>query len=529
MATRTINEAFIAISELQLWYSLQAGSEITLANVSEIIPLRWVYFRDNWEFIKDSLIDSATTYEYPDLLRTQIASMSDLIEKQRNSQNTKVNPFSNSTILVDYYALWNNITVTSIPLTRQETTIVETKLNRVFRFIRTDFEDIRTKVTAARDELADVVGLSDDDYNNTTGRSSVTALKSVKVNDIVQMQVFQSTIKSVNYILANSQKLNTVQLDPFALARVNADNTDLQIATGRSVRLVRMNFGDNLQTLADRFLGDADRWLEIAIANGLKPPYVDEIGEAIPPISNGEDNKLNFAQTFAGENTLDKLYINQPVFLSSDTIKFPEQRTILDIKTVPISGEIVLELSGDSDLDKFKISENSVMRIYKPNTVNSLFFVAIPTDQALTETQIGETPFFLESKSEDEKRAGVDLLIDESGDLVFSSNGDLQLNYGLSNALQAVKLKVLSERGQSKRHPEYGMPAIQGVKSNDPEAVKNTIVTGINEMIEADTRFDRIEQIDVKQGDKNDFRVGLIVRLAGTGTLVPLSFKLNVN
>lgn len=529
MASRTVRDAYFAVADLKLWYSEKSGDNLTLSDIPEIIPMRWEYFRDFWEFIRPDVLESADNYAYPDLLRTQANDLTDFINRQKNSQNKAINPFSSSNTLSRFYAVWSNINVSSLATNRQEQRIIDDKLDRISKFIRTDFEHIRDELTAARDELADVVGLSDATYNSTVRRSSVSALKSVKISDIANMQVFQSAIKSVNYILANSNKLSTIQLDPFALARENANNSDIQIATGRSVRLVRMKFGDNLQTLADRYLGDSDRWIEIAIANGLKPPYVDEIGEAISLLSNGENNKINFASITNGTDTAEKLYIGQPVFLSSAAIKFPEQRKIANIKIVPISGELIVELDGESDLDKYTLIDNAVMRVYKPNTVNSSFFVAIPTNQPLENNNVGETPFFLEASSEDEKRAAVDLLIDDDGDVVFGSNGDFQLSFGVANALQAVKLKVLSEKGQLKRHPNYGLPSVTGEKERDPVAIKQTLINGINEMINADPRFDRIEQIEVQRGDRTDIRIGLVVRMAGTGTLIPLSFKLNTD
>src|SRR5690606_24961551 len=108
------------------------------------------------------------------------------------------------------------------------------------------------------------------------------------------------------------------------------------------------------QDLAARYLGDSNRWLDIAIANGLKPPYIDEIGEAISLISNGEGNQVNISEVDpSGRSNKDKLFINQVIFISSDTLKFAEQRRIISIKEVPISGELVVELSGEADLDKF--------------------------------------------------------------------------------------------------------------------------------------------------------------------------------
>jgi len=527
MATKT-ETAFSSISDLKLWFRNQEGIDLKMSDIPEVIPLRWSFFKDRWEFIRNDVLAKADTYEFPDLLIDQITKLTNFIDRQKNSQNTAINPFSNSVVFSNYYAVWDNIFLSSLPLTRQEENLIKDKMIKVTRFVKTDFENMRVDFVAARDELADVTGLSDIDYNTTFDMASVRSLRDIKISDITLMQTYMSAIRNVDFILANSTSLETNTVDPFALARANADNPDIEIQDGKSGQLVKMNFGDSLQILAQRYLNNPDRWIEIAIANGLKPPYVDEIGEKLLLIANGDINQINIAATNTnGEANINKLYINQAIFLQSDTIKFPEQRSITNIKEVPISGEIVLELSGDVDLDKYKIDENAHIRVFKPNTINSNFLVMIPSDQPLSTEQVGETPFFLLSKSEDEKRAGVDLAINDDADIVFTSNSDLQLSFGVANALQAVKLKMVSERGQLPRHPNYGLPVVVGQKANDPSELQGALVAGVTDMISADPRFDRIEQLDVRHAAGNTFTIGMVVRMAGTGTLVPLSFTIN--
>lgn len=515
------------MSDLKLWYSDKAGNPLMMSHVPEIIPLRWPYFRDNWEFIIDTLRTKAASYPFPDMLNSKIDQFDSYIKIQRNSQNKRVNPFSNSSIYTNFYPIWDSIEVASLPLTRQETNLVDGKLNKIRRFIRTDFINIRNDIIAARDEMADTIGLSDPDYDFTYDRSPVNQLTTPKIKDVTNMQTLQDTLISIDLILANTNFLSTTTIDPFALARVNANNPDIDIRLNKSGRLVRMFFGDSLQSLAYRYLGDPDRWIDIAIANGLKAPYIDEIGQTIPLISNGSLNQINLSKTdVEGNLNIDKLYINQVVFLQSDTVKFPDQRIIVSLKEIPVSGEIVVELSGDSNLNTYTLADSAYIRVFKPNTVSSNFLVMIPSEDAV-EISPGRTPYFLSSKSEDEKRAGIDLAVNDNMDIVFTSSGDFQLSYGLANAIQAMQFKMMSEQGQLPKHPGYGLPSVVGVKLRDTEGLKQTIISGITQMVEDDPRFSRVEQLDVRVSN-GTLTIALMVRLAGSGTLVPLSFSVNV-
>jgi len=521
-----VSIAFSSLSDLKIWFNDRSGTSSTLADMQEIIPLRWTYFRDNWEFIVTILKGKLASYSYPDLLDAQINKLSELIRIQRHTVERRVNPFSNKSILTTYYAVWENLSLAALPLTKEETQISTSKIEKIRRYTETDFRRIRSDLANGRDEIADTIGLSDTDYNATYFRSSVPQLRSARIKDIDDMRNFQNAIGSVDYILANIGSLQTTSIDPFALARANANNPDIAIQTGLSGQLVHMYFGDSLQTLAARFLGDSDRWLEIAIANGLRSPYIDEIGSTIPLIANGSGSQLNIARVDGfGNPNIDKIYINQVIFLQSAVVKFSDQRSIISIKEIPISGEIVIELSGEPNLNIYQTIDSAHMRVFKPNTINSNFLVVIPSSNVVA-ANAKETPFFLASKGEDEKRAGIDLLVTEDGDLTFTASGDLQLSYGLANAQQAMKLKLTSEQGQSFRHPEFGMPSVMGQKITDPTVIKNQIITGIKDLVSTDSRFSRIETLNVSVGQGSAI-ISLVVRLAGTGTLLPLSFTVN--
>lgn len=522
------------ITNLNMWYKLQSGSELFLSDVPEILNYRWPYFRDNWEQIRDSYIDVISSYPDPDKLRLNIDSFTEFIKTQRISKSNR-NPFDNSDTLIRFYAIFDTTPINNIVLSFEETQIIENKTREINSYTRSDFLNIRSKLQSERDAIADKVGKTDEDYNRVFDRSAQPARVSVKNADINKIYNINEGIKSIDFILANSFSLSSSFVDPFALARQNANNPEIEIGSYASGTLVKINYGEDLRSLALRTLGDESRWIDIAIANGLKAPYIDEKGNKIPLISNASGNQINIAaKDNNNELNIDKMFIGQLVLLSSSVETFPDQRKILNIREVPVSGEIIIELDGEPDLDKYKLSDGAIVRIYKPNTINSSFFVLIPSEEELDSDFKTDTPWFLQSNDLVERNQKVDISINGDGDLDFNSTGDLQLSYGLQNSVQAIKLKLSVEQGELRRHPSYGLTAIQGSLNNNINSVQEILTQSVVDNIEADERFAGINNLDVVYvspdtgNDATGFYVNMTVNLANSNQTVPISFSVNI-
>jgi hypothetical protein len=526
----TLKEANIALANLSLWYKVRSGDVLQLSDLPTILSLRWNYFRESWEFIKPAVENKIPSYLDPDFLDEQIKELTKFIEAQRNSK-ARVNPFSDATILSRYYAVFDNIEVSSIPLTNEEQRIVAANISRVQSFSKNEFVAIKTALTGYRDKFTDVIGLSDDSYNSAYGRASVAPQVNATTIDANYIRVLQDSIKSVDFILANFFAVDAV-LDHFALARANANNPEINIGQYSSGRLVKLEYGEDLSSLANRFLGDPLKWIDIAIANGLKAPYIDEVGSRIPLLSNGSKNLLNISGTDAsGDLNIDKLYVNQLIEVKSDTLVIPQIRKIINLRQIPVSQEIIIELSGEQDMDAFLISENAHIRVYKPNTVNSGTYVLIPSAEPLPVGRKEEIPWFLATASDDEKQTKVDLAVDSSGDLILTPNGDIKFSFGLDNAVQAMKFKISTEEGALRLHPFYGLVNILGNRSDNFEDARSQIVQSITNQVEIDPRFERIEtlNVDFDNAGANAVLIELVVRLAGGGDkVIPITFTVNI-
>ena len=529
----TLDSTYQDIANVNLWLKTRSGDDILLSDVPTIIPLRWTYFRDNWEFIKAGMQDKVSKYFDPDFLNDQIKEFTKFIDSQKVGEQ-RINPFSDSITFHKFYAVFDNIQVDTIELTNEDSRLLDSTIAIVKAYSKNNFLSIRQNITDFRDRTADTYGLSDTNYNQTYHKSSIPPQITATIVELNLLVTLQNAIKTVDFILANLFAVDAA-VDPFALARANANNPEIDIGSYASGSLVRINYGENLESLATRYLGDPNKWIDIAIANGLKPPYIDEIGIRIPLISNGSGNQINLSETdVSGQLNIDRLYINQPVFLQSSTEVTVDQRSIVSIRQIPVSGEIIIELDGPSNLGIYQIANNANIRVYQANTINSSFYVLIPSTRPLQNDRKEELPWFLAKSAEDEKQAKIDIAVDSNGEINFATNGDIKLSFGLDNAIQAIRLKIITELGSLRYHPDFGLVNVIGKVNADIDGVRNLITESISSQVGADSRFDRVENLDVEYLASNGTNEGvagiainLSVRLAGGNRVIPISFTVS--
>jgi len=528
---QTVDKAFAVTADLNLWFKVRANDTLMLSDVPSIISGRWVYFRDQWNFFKQQLTDKIFTYQNPAVLEQHIEDMDRFIMSQKTSP--VANPFSSSDILTKYYAVFDVIEINSIPVSQEENKVIEQELTRVNKFTKTDFLQMKVIFRQARDEYSDQVGGTDATYNTIYDRSPVPELTTMSISDINVMYILHESIQTIDYVLSNIYSLETTAVDPFALAKTNANNPEIEIGSYSSGVMTRMIYGESLQSLANRTLGSPDKWIDIAIANGLKAPYIDEEGSQIPLVSTASKNIINVAGTDAnGDTNINKFYINQVLYIQSDTETFQDQRTVQSIREIDISGEIIIELSGEQDLEKYTLSDNAYVRVFEPNTINSGFYILIPSSEPLSNDTKQDVPFFLRSSAEDIRQCKVDLLLTDDNDIAFTPSSDLQMQYGLDNAAQAIKLKLEVSQGSLKRHSSFGLVNVTGAKTTQIAAAKEALTQSITDQISVDPRFERIEQLNVQYVNSEQYAntvlVQLQVRLAGSSTVVPITFSVTL-
>jgi hypothetical protein len=519
-----LSGAYVAIADLNLWIKVTASSPLSLADLPKIIRYRYQYILDNWIFIKDTISGRITDYDNPDRANIELAKF-DLLVQIESTQSSK-NKTNETTLMSTYYTVFDILLISDIPVTKQEQDIIDQEIERVRKFTKTDFLNLRSTIVLGRDAIADTMGGTDEDYNRVYNRSPLETLLNRNINSIYMASTLQDSIGLLDLIIVNSQAIyDRATIDPFAIARANANNPDFDIQTYSSGRLVRLNYEETLQSLAIRTLGSESRWIEIAIANGLKPPYIDEVGELIPLIANGNNNQINIAATnISGTFNREKIYINQVILIQSNVERIAEQYTIRAIREIPVSGELIIDLADVDNLDRYLVVDDASIRVYQPQTINSNSYILIPSNEATPPKSSQDTPWFLQSKGEDERRMGIDLSLDDVGDLRFLSSGDVGLCYGIENATQAVRIKMETLTSSLPLHLDFGLSSGIGTLSGD--AAKQAIIQSINQQILADIRFDRLDYLTV-QSVSGGYLVSLGVILTGGTTVIPISFSVS--
>jgi hypothetical protein len=331
------------------------------------------------------------------------------------------------------------LNVDDLPMTEEQRQQLQAEIAASLDVSVDDIIGIRDQIQENIDSYVNTIGAWDANYNRTYGRSdSTTAAREPSREEL-------DVIFAINDLTQALDQFVTYLRDQGGATRPRvtsieyiaglAERSGIDFVIPYSKYAVPFPYGSSLERVALRYLGDANRWHEIAVLNGLRAPYVDEVGFELPLLVNGNQNEVSVTSR-------DNLFIGQPVWLSSNTVR-RESRRILGIRESG-PGVFVLLLNGEPDLDRFTTAANAVVNAYLPGTVNSSQVIYIPGDGAPS-----ADPLL--------RLGGIDWLLTSDLDLVITPYGDNPLAVGLTSLTQAAMVAFKTPRGSLQQHPGWGM------------------------------------------------------------------------
>ena len=292
-----------------------------------------------------------------------------------------------------------------------------------------------------------------------------------------------------------------------------ADGADIAFTVSNSKIQVPVPFGLTMEAIAARYLGNPQRWLEIATLNNLRDPYIDENGFQYPLLSNATGRQITVGSS-------DNLYVGQRIVLQSST-QVPSARRVLGLDRLSDTS-FLLTLDGNPDLDNFILANGAYLQAYLPGTVNSQQKIFIPSDLAVPQ----DPNIIIPSATSADPLVGlskVDLLLTDAGDVAVNSFGDFRFAAGMTNIIQALKIKIGTSKGSSLLNPNFGLGIKAGIMTS--EAQIGDIYSSIAQMISEDPRFQALESLQIQLNGPT-LTINMAVSLAGQNGVFPLTFQL---
>jgi hypothetical protein len=162
------------------------------------------------------------------------------------------------------------------------------------------------------------------------------------------------------------------------------------------------------------------------------------------------------------------------------------------------------------------------MQGYLPGTVNSQNQIYIPIDapsdpddRTFSVVNVPDTAL--------NKLAKIDFLLTDNFDVAINSIGDFRLASGLTNLIQALKLKIRTQKGSILRHLDYGVGLTHGISVADIE--NGAIIQSLNAMIASDSRFQSIDSIQIRLNGST-MVINMSIRIANGSGILPISFDM---
>jgi hypothetical protein len=410
----------------------------------------------------------------------------------------------------DHFEVMDQLKPSELDLPPALQSKISTERTRVRTMTRLDFEKARDQVLSATVSFADAVGAGSSTYTSTYRRPQASATRAATPDDFETLFALNQLSMELNRLAATSSARESVTTVDAVAGMASA--AGIAFVKPVSKFAVPFPYGSTLEQLAAQYLGDPNRWHEIAVLNGLRQPFVDEEGFDLPLLTNGRDNQITVDDAL-------NLFVGQLVWLSSSETS-RTQRRITNIDQAS-DGMVLLTLDGDEDLDRFTVAGASTLHAFLPDTVNSQQLIYIPSDKEpsgddfLTKAIPGLNEY-------DSLIAigGVDLLLTQDNDLVITDDGDNPLAIGLTNIVQQVRVAISTPRGSLLHHLSYGFGISAGMSTADVDA--KTVLEGLQSMFGGDPTFSGVSSVAISKVGPA-LRIAMSVGIAGLNQTIPVS------
>lgn len=412
-----------------------------------------------------------------------------------------------------FYDTLKNVPISQLSVNNSQKIAINNAINEGAKITVKELKEYRSLFLELSLQLSNAFGSNDSYYNKIYKKSYTnTRNQEITLDEYDILKAMYDLISAYDILTATSSIDNLNKKTTIEYVAGLASNSNINFKMPKSKKMVPVPFGLTMEQISARYLKDKSRWLEIATLNGLRDPYIDENGFQLKLLSNGIDRQIII-------NSPDNLYIGQTVVLNSQTQQ-PSARIILNIEKLSDTS-FLITLDGLANLNDFKFSDNAYLQAYLPGTVNGQQKIFIPSDVVIEEglSIVAPSKTLKDPLSSISK---VDWLLQDSNDLAINNFGDFRYSYGMTNIVQALKIKLGTEAGKVLTHPNFGLTIKPGTVTSDL-AIKE-IYASINNMIKNDRRFSGISKLQIYL-NKGTLNINLAVKIPGQTGIFPVSFQ----
>jgi hypothetical protein len=400
-------------------------------------------------------------------------------------------------------------------------TAQQKKLNQILSNTTLTVAQLNNNATAIQSlatQLADYFGAGDSTYNTLFGLTPPpTQIQPMSINQFLILDTLYQFVQGISYLTATTQVTDLTLINSLNYIAGLANQSAIPFTVPTTKVYVPVPFNATIEAIAARYLGDAQRWIEIATLNNLEEPYIDESGFQLPLLSNAIGRQVIVASN-------QNLYFGQTVTLKGAG-QVPVSLQITNITALPNGNSYLITLNGQPNLGNFTTANMAYLQAYLPNTTNSQQKIFIPSNLS-PPTYPGQAniiPPGIAANDPLTGLSGVDILLTNSGDLALNNYGDFMISYGLTNLIQALYILFNTTLSSFLIHPEYGLGITPGMSVANFNVQQ--FYEQINGQISQDPRFSTIDKLQV-QVNPPTLSISLVISLPGNNGTLPVSFQL---